>query len=241
MRAGLVIVLLVACGGTPDNEPVVGMGGGSDVNGGAAPECAVDNDCVPAAARCCDCPTFAMPAAANNICAGVECPSPGSGAACAQDVHAACAEGACVLACNVAECDQPCADGFAIDASGCETCSCYTVSSRTCSSGSDCSEVPADCCGCSLGGSDTAVPTSEVASYEAGLGCSPDPSCPGVNTCQPELSPQCVQGTCALAAPLPANACGRPDLPACPTGMYCALNSDADATAQGVGTCLPSS
>jgi hypothetical protein len=244
MRAAFVIVLLVACGGGSDAalDNGGGYGGGSDTDGGeggAAGECAVDSDCVLAGATCCACPTFAMPVdPANDICAGVECPAPGS--ACAQNIHAACAQGACVLACNVLECDQQCADGFAIDASGCETCACLDVTSRSCSSGSDCSEVPADCCGCTLGGSDTAVPTSDVASYEASLGCSPDPSCPGVNTCQADVSPQCVQGACALVAPLPANACGRPDLPACPSGMYCALNSDAGATAQGVGTCLPS-
>src|SRR6185312_6797070 len=129
MRHALAIVLLVAaCGGdSADATLMDGYGGGSDgETGGAAPECAVDSDCVPAAATCCACPTFAMPVdPANDICAGVECPSPGS--ACAQDVHAACQQGACVLACNVSECDTQCPDGFAIDASGCETCACFDV------------------------------------------------------------------------------------------------------------------
>jgi len=126
-----------------------------------------------------------------------------------------------------------------LDANGCVTCSCDAVTNRTCTASTDCAEVPADCCGCALGGSDTAVPSSEVSSYEAGLDCPSMPSCPGVSTCQTDLMPTCVQGACALQPALPSDACGRPDLPTCPTGEICALNSDPLASAQGVGACIP--
>ncbi len=242
MRAALVLVLVAACTSeSPNAETIMGDGGGSDGggNGGSIGECDIDSDCVAAGARCCDCPTFAMPVDPdNNICAGVSCPMPNP--SCLNDVHAACAQGQCVLACDVVECDQECPDGFAIDANGCSTCSCFAVTDRTCNAGSDCTEVPADCCGCALGGSDTAVPSGDVASFQAGLDCPTSPSCPGVNTCQADLDPACVQGACALQPPLPANACGRPDLAACGSGTICALNSDPVATAQGVGTCIPS-
>jgi hypothetical protein len=241
----LVAALVAACGdksSTGDNsigDGGGGEGGGSGVDGSAeGGECFVDSDCMPAAARCCDCPTFAMPTDPDeDICAGVTCPMPGP--TCSPNIHAACNAGNCVLACDVSECDISCADGFALDANGCVTCSCYAVVNPTCSADTDCSEVPADCCGCALGGTDTAVPTSNVASYEAGLDCPTDPSCPGVSTCQTDLMPTCVQGACALQPVLPADACGRPDLPACPTGEICALNSDPLASAQGVGACIP--
>lgn len=242
MRATLILFLLAAaCSYDESNSPVVmGYGGGSDDGGagGAAGECIIDSDCVAAGARCCDCPTYAMPVDPDNdICAGVTCPMPGP--SCAQNLHAACVQNECELACDVVECDQQCSDGFAIDANGCATCSCFAVTDRTCTLSSDCAEVPADCCGCAFGGSDTAVPTGDVESFEAGLDCPTSPSCPGVNTCEADQEPACVQGGCALEQPLPANACGRPDLPLCGAGTICALNSDPAATAQGVGTCIP--
>ncbi len=241
----LVAALVAACGnsgGDADEslggDDGGGEGGGSGAGGANGGECSIDSECMPAAARCCDCPTFAVPSDPNqDICAGVTCPMPGP--TCSSNVHAACDQGQCVLACDVSECDLSCADGFALDANGCVTCSCDAVADRTCTASTDCAEVPADCCGCVLGGSDTAVPSSEVQSYEAGLDCPPSPSCPGVSTCQTDLMPTCVQGACALQPALPPDACGRPDLPACATGMICALNSDPLASAQGVGACIP--
>jgi hypothetical protein len=243
MRAVLAILLAAACTQSSADKLTNGTGMGSNGNGtggaDAPAQCATDNDCALAAARCCDCPTFAMMVdPATNICAGVTCPMPGINS-CPTNIHAACVQTQCELACNVVQCDQQCPDGFAIDSNGCTTCSCAAVTSRSCTTGSDCSEVPADCCGCALGGSDTAVPSSQVASWETGLDCPPSPSCPGVSTCDTSETPACVQGACALAPPLPANACGRPDLAACGSGMICALNADPQATAQGVGVCVP--
>jgi hypothetical protein len=237
--------LVAACGGSDvGNIDSLGGDGGGGEGGGSAEggtnggECMIDSDCMPAAARCCDCPTFATPSDPDqNICAGVTCPMPGP--TCSPNIHAACNQGFCVLACNVTECDMSCADGFALDANGCVTCSCYANADPTCTASTDCAEVPADCCGCALGGTDTAVPTSNVSSYEAGLDCPTDPSCPGVSTCQTDLMPTCVQGACALQPALPSDACGRPDLPGCGSGEICALNSDPLASAQGVGACIP--
>jgi hypothetical protein len=246
MRPAFVLAFVVAACSTTANDATLsngsgdGTGGGSGGIEGPAAECAADSDCVLAAARCCDCPTFAMPVdPATDICAGVTCPMPGP--SCPANIHAACEQAQCAIACDIAACDQQCSDGFMIDSNGCATCSCFAVSDRTCTASSDCAEVPADCCGCALGGSDTAVPTGDVASWEAGLDCPPSPSCPGVTTCDPGASPSCVQGACALAPALPANACGRPDLAPCAAGMVCALNADPQATAQGVGICVPAS
>jgi len=238
MRAiAVLLALLAACSGSQYPEGLTDIGSGEGANGAAA-ECQTDGDCVLAAARCCDCPTFAMPVdPAVDICAGVTCPVPGP--TCAANVHAACVQSTCELACDAIECDQSCPDGFAVDASGCATCACLEVADRTCTASTDCVEVPADCCGCAKGGMDTAVPSADAPSNEAGLDCPSSPACPGVSTCQADLSPQCVQGTCALQPALPATACGRPDLPPCGAGTICALNVDPQATAQGVGVCVP--
>jgi Antistasin family len=237
----LVAAMVAACNpssagdGLDDTD---GDGGGSAGGAEGPNQCTADSQCVPAAARCCDCPTYAMLGDPDqDICAGVTCPMPGP--TCSANVHAACENQQCVLACDVMECDLSCADGFALDANGCVTCTCDAVTDRTCTQNGDCSEVAADCCGCALGGTDTAVPTADVQSYEAGLDCPSMPSCPGVSTCQTDLSPTCVQGACALQPALPADACGRPDLPACGSGEICALNSDPLDSSQGVGACIP--
>ena len=244
MRSRVLLAFVVAACTTAMPDATLSNGSGDETgmgSGGAdgpAPQCSVDADCVLAAARCCDCPTFAMPVdPADDICAGVTCPMPGP--SCPANIHAACEQAQCALACDVVQCDQQCPDGFVIDSNGCATCACLQVTNRTCSASSDCAEVPADCCGCALGGSDTAVPSGQVASWQAGLDCPPSPSCPGVSTCDASDTPSCVQGACALAPPLPATACGRSDLPPCGSGTICTLNADAGATAQGVGVCVP--
>jgi hypothetical protein len=55
-----------------------------------------------------------------------------------------------------------------------------------------------------------------------------------------DLAARCVQGECALVSgALPANACGRADLAACPMGERCTVNANDQATMYGVGVCQP--
>lgn len=219
-----------------------GVGGGG---GGAAPECVTASDCAARGANCCDCPTFAVLATDPGLaaCGDVSCPMMD----CPNDVAAACQAGQCVLACKPVTCTTSCASGFVADSNGCLTCACATApgggsgngsgSGSTCTADTDCVRTRADCCGCAHGGSDTAVLASDQASFDASLMCSANPQCPSTDTCSPDLQPRCVAGTCQLAAALPPNACGRPDLPACPMGQTCTLNASDAATAQGVGVC----
>jgi hypothetical protein len=219
MRAVTVILLLLAgCPSALGDKTTLG-----DDNQGALPECAVDSQCVAAAAKCCDCPTFAMP-----------------GATCAANLYAACKLGACVLACKPSACAMSCADGYARDTNGCLTCACAQVDQRACVADGDCARVRADCCGCQRGGSDTAVPAGEAQAHDAGLMCPQYPSCPGVDTCPADLAPRCIQGACELiSGGLPITACGRPDLMDCATGDACTINYDDGATTEGVGVCVP--
>jgi hypothetical protein len=83
------------------------------------------------------------------------------------------------------------------------------------------------------------VPAAQLADYLSSLGCPANPSCPGNNTCDAADAPACVQGACDLAAPAPATACGRDDLPACGTGEHCVVNADPSATVHGLGVCQP--
>lgn len=237
MRLFVLLALLAGCPAQlADKEGLPGNGSGGL---GSPAECAIDSDCALAGAKCCDCPTFAVPTTdpAYNACKGVACPTP---ATCPTNIRAACNAGHCDLACVASTCTTSCADGYATDASGCLTCECAKVDQRACLVASDCARVRADCCGCTLGGEDTAVPTSQVAAHDASLQCPPSPSCPQVDTCAPDLVPQCVQGTCELiSGGVPVNACGRPDLADCPAGAACTINSDPSATQQGVGVCVP--
>jgi hypothetical protein len=212
-----------------------GSGSGS---GSAAAECSVNSDCVAAGVKCCDCPTFALPATdpALKACAGISCPMN----QCSQNVRAECQSGACVLACAPIVATTTCADGHVMDANGCLTLDCAVPVQRECSSDGECARVRADCCGCVNGGKDTAVPQNQISAHDAALMCPAMPSCPLVDTCAPDLAPTCVQGTCELiSGGLPPNACGRPDLPSCPAGQACTLNVNASATMQGVGVCTP--
>jgi hypothetical protein len=70
------------------------------------------------------------------------------------------------------------------------------------------------------------------------LGCTGNEVCPEVSTCEIAKTPQCAQGTCKLiAGDVPADACGRPDLPACPEGTVCTVNANNTADLHGVGVC----
>lgn len=71
----------------------------------------------------------------------------------------------------------------------------------SCKSDDDCTLIKADCCGCSQGGKQIAIPRAEISARQAklmaeckGIFCaqvmSPDPSC--------KLKAQCVDGRCQL-------------------------------------------
>jgi hypothetical protein len=208
----------------------------SDAGAGAPAECFGNDDCALAANKCCDCPTFAVPVSdpLHASCANVMCPP----MSCPNDVAAACNFGKCELTCVKMQCPMSCPAGYAIDATGCLSCTCAQAASD-CVADGQCVETRADCCGCQLGGADTAVLASEQASFDASLHCPQMPFCPMQNVCEPGASPHCVQGSCALfSGPLPSNACGRDDLPACPNGLVCAVNADPTASHYGVGVCI---
>jgi hypothetical protein len=205
--------------------------------GGGLSACRSDTDCIPAGPKCCDCPTHAVAIddPEQRACSDVDCPlasCPGN------PLRAACELGRCVLVCAPVTSDRSCADGFATDLTGCLADACAAIDSRECTADGECVRVDADCCGCEMGGSDAAVPVGAVAAFEAALECGPSPACPTVDTCAPDLAARCVQGACTLiSGGLPADACGRPDLPPCASGTVCTLNVDAQATAHGVGVC----
>ncbi len=237
-------------GDVPDDGPPLA---------GAA-ECVIDEDCVAAGSSCCECPTFALPASSGweSSCEEVGCPAP---TGCAT-TEVACEAGSCVLRCQPVQCDTVCDSGFAADEMGCLVCPSSASdcpmpdgpAPTSCEADSECVEVPADCCGCALGGVDTAVPSWEVDGFLGGFGCDDEPDCPGVDVCDSSLVPRCIGGDCQLAEPAPdenggdAGAgpapsggayCGTSDYPACPEGMVCCLNDPAyeDANAAGVGVC----
>lgn len=203
------------------------------------PSCWEDSHCVPAGPTCCGCPTFAVSIAdpVARACANVNCPA----SECAESFVARCNEDQqCELACAPRACGAvgvACQYGFATDANGCLTCECATPAPNGCAVDADCTRTRADCCGCQLGGFDTAVLVTERASLEAKLDCKSTPACPNINTCTADV-PTCVQGRCALVSPaLPAGACGRADLPACPAGTECLVNVNDQANMHGVGVC----
>ena len=237
MRSVLLLMLVGACTSFDAYAPEhVGEGSGSGSGGEGATQCSVDADCVTAGPKCCDCPTVAVPKSdpLHQACKDVQCPP----AMCPDSVTAACQFGQCVLVCAAMTCQTTCANGFAVDENGCLTCTCAEVLMPTCSQDDQCAETRADCCGCARGGADTAVAKSDVMSYDQGLMCPTDPACPSVDICMPGYGPRCIQGACSLATATPADACGRSDLPVCPTGQSCIVNADATATKQGVGVCM---
>lgn len=245
-----LILLSAACGGglgdrgLAAEEDSDGAGNGSGTSGGSAPyaTCNIDSDCVPAGPKCCDCPTHAVSKydPSQSACFNVDC----GPMECGSEMEAACVSGVCTLVCAPVACDASisCPAGFATDANGCLTCECVGVADAgsECTMDSQCARVRDDCCGCANGGSDTAVPADTAAAYDAALNCPTNPTCPGGDTCAPDLAARCVQGTCSLVAgPLPPNACGRADLPPCPAGEYCYVNESDPATMHGVGVCQP--
>ena len=235
----LFTLVVVGCPGTTNNPSSIGDDDNPSGSASGSAECSADYECAAAAARCCDCPTFAAPRTDPTVkaCLGVACPMMPT---CAANVAPACRFGQCVLACVAMACPSTCDAGFALDASGCLSCTCPGSNVSECSTDIDCARVPADCCGCSRGGADTAVPVGDQAEYSSQLGCPPSPSCPGVDTCAAELTPTCVEGSCKLiSGDLPAGACGRADLPACPDGEVCTVNVDDTATVRGLGVCVP--
>jgi hypothetical protein len=208
---------------------------GSNSVGGAPAFCDVDDDCALAAPTCCACPSFAVSASDGSFdasCKDVTCPMPDGCPA----MVARCIESVCAATCAPVTCDVSCADGFVADAAGCLTCACHERPANGCHADEDCVEVPADCCGCARGGSDTAVLAGDAAVYAAMLGCPASPNCPDFDTCEPAAIARCLQGSCTLTTTthLPAGSCGRPDLATC---AACVLNASPDATALGVGIC----
>jgi hypothetical protein len=231
----LALLLLAGCQtftAKVDDMPV----GDNGPNPNGSVECNVDMECELAGAKCCDCPTYAAPLDDPTVraCADVNCPL----SSCPANVRAACHGGACVLACLATTCDQSCAFGFQLDATGCLDCACAAAPTSGCNIDSDCVRVAADCCGCAHGGNDTAVLASDAASYEQALMCPAAPTCPDPASCAPDLMARCIAGACQLAPPTPAGACGRPDLPACPPGTMCTINGSDASTQQGVGVCM---
>lgn len=238
----LFVLCLAGCPASKADE-ASGFGGGSDDTGNGAPQlCNTSADCALAASTCCSCPTFAVNVndPSHRACTGVTCP-PG-GDTCPDSVEAICTdEGRCELACTQLQCPASCPDGFAIDdATGCLSCACAASANR-CTRDDQCIETRADCCGCARGGADTSVLVGERAGYDAALECSSSPACPELDTCEAGAAPHCIQGDCKLvvAGRLPANACGRSDLPACPPGQVCTVNRDPAASVLGVGSCVP--
>jgi hypothetical protein len=233
-----------SAGGDRDEEDDSGGGGA----GPEGVECELAADCVPAGSTCCDCPAFAVPATSGyeEACSDVTCDPAPTGCSLTEP---ACSAGRCELVCAPIATEMVCLDGFVRDDFGCllDACADPGTSTAECEGDEDCVQVPADCCGCELGGSDTAVPAGTEEEHEDELACPPDPSCPGVDVCDPDSEPRCIGGTCRLAGPpgepggddAPSLLCGTADTPPCPDGQVCVLNHpDAgDATQLGAGSC----
>ena len=248
MRCVLALLLVLASGCPSDSER--GLTGDSEASDdGLDPDvsspppelssCEIDADCAPAAATCCECPTFAVGVddPLNQACVDVTCDDVPTCSA----TDAICGpNGTCELACNVVDdCDASFPDGFATDAAGCLVCAPAVVADE-CTADAGCVETRADCCGCTGGGASTAVPVSAQSAFDDALGCGPDVACPGIDTCDPDAEPTCTQGRCELLSDLaPAGACGDSDLPPCPAGQQCVLNLDPAATVRGLGVCVP--
>lgn len=221
--------------------------------GAGAVGCQLASDCALAASTCCECPSFAVPMGEGYDagCEDVECGASGLCPA----VEAVCDQGQCLMICSPIITDKICNFGFQRDAAGCLLNECAGAPSSTvseCEIDTDCVQVPADCCGCGLGGFDKAVPLSQADSEADFLNCPVDPACPGIDICNLEEVAQCMAGACTLAAaagtdpssePPPIDEvvlCGTPDLPTCAAGSTCILNdiSANAATPLGVGSCV---
>lgn len=260
--AAALALALSACVGSAASEQLSdddadhgdGAGGADgDGQGDGAPEaaeCAIADDCVAAASTCCECPSFAVPSSSgyDQACDEVDCDAPSGCSA----VEPACVDGACQLVCTPITTDLSCEVAFARDGFGCLLDACAAApdsEAAECDDDMDCVQVPADCCGCSAGGEDTAVPADQVAAHEDSLDCRADPTCPDVDLCDPSREPRCVLGHCELSSPpsdggddgaeQPSVRCGIAGDPPCEGGQVCVLNhpGGADATRSGAGSC----
>jgi hypothetical protein len=239
MRPVVFIVFALCAAGCPQGttDDAVGDDGNVPDPNPTKAFCVDDSDCELAGRTCCECPTFALSAGDPKLdaCSNVGCPPPQNNC---PRIHAVCDRNVCSVACEPVAVTMTCATGFARDAAGCLIDACAQATPPMCSKNNDCVATRADCCGCARGGVDTAVPAATRADYEQSLGCTGDESCPEVNTCVAEETPQCAQGTCKLVAgTLPADACGRPDLAACTGGTVCTVNANDPANKHGVGVC----
>lgn len=244
MRLALATLALTACFGSASE--LKSTGDDNNPAPGATPSsCATAADCVLASDTCCECPTFAISIAdpKAEACDAVGCDNDPS--TCATNVEAACDAGRCVMACAQLTC-LPCPDGYLTEVNGCLSCTCVAPATAMpkCTADADCTRVRNDCCGCDQGGEDTAVAIADAVAFDQSLMCTTDPACPGQGnlsepTCGAEFQPRCVRGSCALLdAAMPATACGRADLPACPAGTTCQINVDPAASQYGLGICL---
>lgn len=242
MRAAVLFAaaLLAGCFGS-DRGADINPGDDDSPPPGEDRSCETAADCVAAGASCCACAEYAVNTSSDfaMACEDVNCPLPGPECGAVEPICGA--DHQCALACTQVTCDHTCEGGFSVDSAGCLTCDCATSPAAECAVDTDCARVTADCCGCAQGGADTAVPVGQVEQHDADLMCPADPVCPGVDVCTPGDIAQCNGGRCVLAQPdtgaTPTGACGTPELPPCPVGQMCVLNSDDAATDQGVGIC----
>jgi len=230
-----------------DEDPQSPPSGEEPDRGGVNAQCQVASDCELAASTCCECPSFAVPAGQgfDGGCEDVECEPSGLCPA----VEASCSSGQCVMICSPIITNQICAFGFERDAAGCLQNVCASSGggeAASCSEDSECVQIPADCCGCSRGGQDQAVPSGTEADELDSLNCPSDPACPEIDVCDADEVPRCIAGSCVLSAEPSSLSgdeilCGTPDLPACAAGSSCVLNdlSAKDANELGVGVCKP--
>jgi hypothetical protein len=270
----LALLAIAAVGCPSSNDELDGAGGGDDDGSGdgdgdgaggddstgepGANQCFGPDECIAVSSTCCECPSFAIPgdSSYDDGCDQIECEEKLDCPA----VEAACIDEQCQLICTPVPATEVCANGFERDSFGCLVNACRSTPPSeffACAGDAECVQVPADCCGCELGGEDTAVRFDQVDAYRDSLGCEPKPSCPFVPACDPSLVPLCIAQTCTLGPPRDGGGddggddgdgdgssgegqfCGVPEYPSCPKGQECILNHpDAgDATRMGVGTC----
>jgi len=214
----------------------------SDPDGADQIQCSIDIDCTLVASSCCGCPTFAAPVGFGGSCDDVECPEVVD---CAEAL-AVCDVGQCTLVCSPVETTQVCDGGFVVDEAGCTLDMCEAPLAPECELNGDCVVEPADCCGCDLGGNDTAVPLAGLGEHRASLMCDGNVSCPGVSTCDESGRAECLGGRCRYLTGSETDEgpalCGTTETPTCPAGEVCVLNApetgDGDAI-PGIGTCQP--
>lgn len=251
MRAHVLAVVLAAAlgAGACDFTAAEADLAPGDDDSGLDIECVDATECILAASTCCSCSEYAMrDDGLADSCEDVPCPDPDPSSPACPPLIAACLEGVCTTACAPTPCDLACPSGFVIDAAGCLSCECASGPplETECAVDGDCVQVPADCCGCSRGGADTAVGAGDATAFGDSLMCPSDPgdaACPEVDVCDPALAPRCESGRCVLSdgtsEDRPAPTCGHPDLPPCSEGTVCVLNVDSDASMDGLGTCQP--